>query len=236
MNPEGEWEPDAENWVRWARTPQHDAYWYYRDAFFDRLVPSPGRRSLEIGCGEGRVARDLAARGHRVLGIDSSLTLLRHAREDDTKSSYALADGSALPLPDACFDLAVAYNSLQVVADMAGTVKEAARVLAAGGHFCFCVSHPLTDVGRFVDDAEDAACTIRQDYFTNRRVEDKVHRDGLDMTFRGWTYSLQDYATALERAGLRIETMREPRLSGDTSRYRRWNRLPMFLFGRAIKP
>src|SRR3981081_4046880 len=48
------WEREAENWIRWARTPGHDAYWYYRDAFFDAIVPHGGGRALEGGCGEGR--------------------------------------------------------------------------------------------------------------------------------------------------------------------------------------
>jgi ubiquinone/menaquinone biosynthesis C-methylase UbiE len=104
--------------------PQHDAYWFYRDVFFDQLLPAPGRGTIEIGCGEGRVTRDLAARGHRVVGIDSSLTLLHHARTASADTFYALGDGAALPFADGCFDLAVAYNSLQVVADMSGTVAK----------------------------------------------------------------------------------------------------------------
>jgi SAM-dependent methyltransferase len=235
VSPEGEWEPDAENWVPWARTPHHDAYWYYREHFFDQLVPPPRGRTVEIGCGEGRVARDLDARGHRVTGIDSSMTLLGYAGQEDRHSSYALADGALLPFRDGCFDLAVAYNSLQVVADMPGTVRDVARVLRRGGRFCACVSHPLADVGSFVDDTLDAAFTVRQDYFAHRRVDDKVVREGLEMTFRGWTYSLEDYGVALEEAGLMIETMREPRPAGAASRYQRWNRVPMFLLLRAVK-
>jgi SAM-dependent methyltransferase len=235
MSPDGEWEPDAENWLRWARTPRHDAYWYYRETFFGHIVPPPGRRCVEIGCGEGRVIRDLSARGHRVVGVDSSPTLLFHARHKDTDSSYALADAAALPFPDRCFDLAVAYNSLQVVADMPGSIREVARLLCPGGRLCFCVSHPLADVGSFVDDSPDAAFAVREDYFAHRRVEDRVERDGLEMTFRGWTYSLEDYVVALERAGLLIETMREPRPVRASPRYRRWNRVPMFLLVRAVK-
>jgi len=99
------------------------------------------------------------------------------------------------------------------------------------------VSHPLADVGSFVDNTLEATFTVRQDYFANRRVDDKVIRDGLEMTFRGWTYSLEDYAVALEGAGLMIETMREPRPTGAGSRYQqRWNRVPMFLLLRAAKP
>ncbi len=236
MTSAGEWEPDADNWVRWARTPLHDAYWYYRDSFLDLVVPArSGRQCVEIGCGEGRVVRDLVARGHRITGVDTSLTLLRHATAAESAATYVLADGAALPFPDSCFDLAVAYNSLQVVADMPGTVREAARVLIGGGQFCVVVSHPLTDVGRFVDQAPDAAFAIRDDYFANRRVDDRVERRGLSMTFRGWTYSLEDYAVAFERAGLRIETMREPRPAGALGRFERWNRVPMFLMLRATK-
>ena len=120
---------------------------------------------------------------------------------------------------------------------MPGTVRDVARVLRPSGRFCVCVSHPLADVGSFVDNTLEATFTVRQDYFANRRVDDKVIRDGLEMTFRGWTYSLEDYAVALEGTGLMIETMREPRPTGAGSRYQqRWNRVPMFLLLRAAKP
>ena len=143
------WEQEAENWVRWARTPGHDAYWHYRTSFFAHIVPPPGRQTLEIGCGEGRVARDLAARGHAVTAVDTSPTLLHHARKADPDGRYLLADGAALPFPDGAFDLVVAYNALMDIADMPGAVREAARVLGPGGRFCICVTHPINDAGAF---------------------------------------------------------------------------------------
>jgi ubiquinone/menaquinone biosynthesis C-methylase UbiE len=99
---EGEWEPEAGNWVRWARAPGFDAYWYFRDAFFDSILCA-GARTLEIGCGEGRVARDLVARGHRVVAIDTARSLVRSALEADPHARYAVADSATLPFPDACF-------------------------------------------------------------------------------------------------------------------------------------
>jgi SAM-dependent methyltransferase len=231
----GEWEPEAENWVRWARTPNHDAYWYYRDSFFDDLVPRSGRRTIEIGCGEGRVARDLMARGHRVTAVDTSHTLLRYAREADPTSSYVLADSARLPFPDGHFDQAVAYNSLQVVADMSRTVHEAARVLSPGGVFCACVSHPATDLGRFVADDPDADFVLRPSYFERRRVEDTLERDGLTVTCRGWTYTLEDYLMAFSDAGFTVEAIREPQPRGTSARYDRWRRIPMFLNVRMVK-
>ena len=56
------------------------------------------------------------------------------------------------------------------------------------------------------------------------------------MTFRGWTYSLEDYSVALEDAGLRIEAIREPKPAGFPGPFDRWLQLPLFMFVRAIKP
>jgi hypothetical protein len=62
-----------------------------------------------------------------------------------------------------------------------------------------------------------------------------VEEGGHAMTFRGWTHSLEDYAMALEGAGLRIEAMREPRPSDASERFRQWQRVPLFLLVRAVK-
>ena len=231
-----EWEPDAENWVRWARTPGFDAYWYFRDNFFDHVLPAPGRRTLEIGCGEGRVARDLTARKHRVVATDTAQTLLRYAREADDESAYARADGAALPFPDRSFDLVVAYNSLQVVSDMAGTVLEIGRVLDPGGHLCACIAHPVTDLGHFPGNDPNAPYELRPRYFESVRVEETVELDGHTMTFRGWTYSLEHYSLALEQAGLHIEAIREPQPNGGPQKYEQWRAVPLFLSFRAVKP
>jgi SAM-dependent methyltransferase len=229
-----EWEPEAENWVRWARTPGHDAYWYYRDAFF-ALVPPPAARTIELGCGEGRVARDLVGRGHRVVGVEPARTLVRHARDADAGGAYVVADGAAVPCASGAFDLVVAYNSLQVVADMRRTVREAARLLRHGGHFCLTVSHPAMDLGKFVETDAGTVFAVRPSYFESRRVEDTVGVDGLEITCRGWTYTLEDYMEALGDAGLVVESMREPRPNGPSGRYERWQAVPLFLMARTVK-
>ncbi len=128
-----DWEREAANWIAWARTPGHDSYWYYREPFFDEVVPAPGRRTLDVGCGEGRVTRDLTARAHRVVGVDTSPTLLTAAREADPDGEYLLADAAALPFADGEFDLVVLLNMIPFF-------EELARVAAPAGTVVFAFS------------------------------------------------------------------------------------------------
>ena len=233
------WEWQAEDWARWARTPGHDSYWLFRDLFFDAIVPTPGRLTLEVGCGEGRVARDLAQRGHTVVALDGSPTLTAMAAAADPGGRYVVGDAAALPFGDGCFDTVVAYNSLMDVADMPASVREASRVLEPGGRLCVCVTHPTADAGKFQSKEPDAPFVIPGAYLGRHRIEDVFERDGLQVTFAGWRYSLEEYARALEDAGLLIDRLREPPAPGRalTVRpgYERWQRLPNFLHVRAVR-
>jgi len=106
------WERNAADWVRWARKPGHDSYWrFHRQRFLD-LVPPPGRLTLDVGCGEGRVTRDLKELGHRAVGVDASETMIAAAREADPSGEYLVADAAALPFSDGRADLAVAFMLL----------------------------------------------------------------------------------------------------------------------------
>lgn len=233
------WERQASNWAAWARTPDFDAYWTYAPAFFE-LVPTPRRRTLEVGCGEGRVTRDLVRRGHRMVAVDSTPDLLTLARDADSESSYLRCDAAALPFADASFDLVVFYNSLMDVDDMEGSVHEAARVLARGGQLCVCVTHPTADAGRFVSREPGAAFVIEDTYLGPRRwFEAQAEREGLEMHFTGWAYPLEAYFKAMENAGLAVEALREPGVDDSTivkdPSEERWRRIPNFLMWRSVK-
>ena len=176
-------EERAQGWLAWARTPGHDAYWIYRDAFF-ALVPAPGAATLEVGCGEGRVARDLA--GARPSRHRASTPRPRSCAPPPTPipaSRYVVGLAEALPFDDGAFDLVVAYNSLMDVADMPAAVSEAARVLAPGGRLCACVTHPMPDAGTWLDDDRFA---VTEPYLERRWMQVPIERDGLEFTFEGW--------------------------------------------------
>lgn len=229
------WEEEADNWVRFARTPGHDAYWYYRDAFFDDILPAPGHLTLEVGCGEGRVTRDLVERGHRLVSIDGSMTMLDRAAELDPTQRYVRADAAQLPLRSGCVDVAVAYNSLMDFDDLSGAISEVGRVITEDGIFCICITHPMQYSGGFDGDDPDAPYVLSDPYFGQRRFDASFSRDGITMRFRGWDRPMEEYLGPLFQAGFAVNAFSEPRPNTDQHRYARWHRFPMFLFLRAVK-
>jgi SAM-dependent methyltransferase len=229
------WEDEAENWVRWARTPGHDAYWSYAANFFDEVLPHSEGKTLEVGCGEGRVSRDLRDRGHEVVAVDASPTLVTHAASADAHSQYLSAAAERLPFPASTFSLAVAYNSLQNVNDLPRSVQEIGRVLEPSGQFCLCIAHPFSDAGRFGDDTPQSPFIIKGSYYGKRRIDEKAEHDALEITFHGWGYPLEDYARSLEDAGFLIELVREPLPNPAMTSFARWRRIPLFLSLRCIK-
>jgi len=233
------WEAQASQWIAWARADGHDSYWrYHRDQFL-RLLPPPGRCTLDIGCGEGRLLRDLKRLGHRVIGVDASPTLVAAARERDPSMDIRLADAAALPLADAGADLVIAFMSLHDIDALSACVREAARVLCRGGRLCLAIVHPINSAGRFAETAAAAPFVIGGDYLRPFYYADCVERDGLTMTFHSRHRPLESYFLALEEAGLLVEALREPAVPEDAIKSdagRRWQRLPLFLHIRARHP
>lgn len=228
------WERHAPEWISWVRTPGHDSYWkFHRDTFL-ALVPGPGRLTVDIGCGEGRLSRDLVNTGHRVVGLDASPAMSHAAAERPEAAGRVLVgDAAHLPLATGSVDCVIAFMSLQDVDDMEAAVLEIARILEPGGRLVLAVVHPVNSAGRFVGDRGDPArpFVISGSWFTPRRYVDSVERDGLSMTFHSNHRALQDYTEALAAAGFLIERLREPT---DPDPAKPWRRIPLFLHIRAV--
>jgi SAM-dependent methyltransferase len=226
------WEAEAANWVEWARRVGHDSYGkFHRDAFLE-LLPPPGRRTLDVGCGEGRLARDLTALGHRVVAVDAAPSMVAYAQGADPEGEYVLASGSELPFEDGFADLVIAFMSLQDMDDADGAVREAWRVLEPGGRLCVALVHPINSAGKFDGDEEDAPFVIHESYFERRRYVDRIEKDGFEMTFTSDHRSLEGWLRPIAGGGFLLELVRE--VPG--THRARWQRIPLFLHVRAVKP
>src|SRR5262249_36499168 len=101
---------------------------------------SPASRVLEIGCGAGLLAAELARMGYSVDAVDSVPAMveqtIRNAFDNGiTQRVQAfLADVHALPFPSCRFDLVIAIGVIPWLHDERAALLEMQRVLAAGGH------------------------------------------------------------------------------------------------------
>ncbi len=94
----------------------------------------PGRRALDLGCGEGWFAAAMQQAGVNVLAADVAEEPLRRARAAHPGLELVLlSDEASWGLPDASFDAVWAGEVIEHVADTSGWLSEVRRVLRPGG-------------------------------------------------------------------------------------------------------
>jgi SAM-dependent methyltransferase len=128
----------------------------------------PGLRWLDVGCGTGALSEAVlaAAAPATLVGVDPSDAYLQRAAERLAGSSatFHVGDAAALPLPNACVDVAVCGLVINFVPDAAAALNELRRVLVPGGSVAAYVwdyGDGMTMLRRFWDAAvaEDPAAT-----------------------------------------------------------------------------
>lgn len=125
--------------LRTAINPERVAY--LREAI-DRLGIDPaGLEALDVGCGGGLMAEDVARLGFRVHAIDPSApsieTARRHATESALEIGYQIASGEQLPFESERFDLVYCCDVLEHVDDIGAVIAESSRVLRPGGIYFY---------------------------------------------------------------------------------------------------
>lgn len=94
-----------------------------------------GKRVLDLGSGEGYGSALLSASAREVVGIDIAMEAVRHAagRYSRRGLSFLAADCAKLPFSDARFDIVIAFELLEHIAEQEELLAEARRVLAEDG-------------------------------------------------------------------------------------------------------
>jgi SAM-dependent methyltransferase len=119
-------------------------------AILGALAELPPGRVLDVGCGEGWLARALAGRGHRVVGIDASAPLIERASEQGggefrVVSYEALAANPSLAGPGP-YDAVVCNFSL-LGQELVPLLRALRGLLAAGAPLVVQTVHPFTACG-----------------------------------------------------------------------------------------
>jgi ubiquinone/menaquinone biosynthesis C-methylase UbiE len=107
------------------------------DRILDLVVPKGPLDALDAGCGTGFLSLELAARGHRVTGVDFAPAMLELARGKAAAQKLAVrfeqADAENLPFAPQSFDLAISRHVLWTLPHPEAAIEEWMRLLRPGG-------------------------------------------------------------------------------------------------------
>lgn len=116
-----------------------------------QTIDLAGKRVVDVGCGDGTLARLMAQRGANVVGIECSPRQLAKLRALPPVPGACFVEGVGqdLPLADGVADMVVFFNSLHhiPVDHMDQALAQAVRVLKPGG--VVYVSEPLAEGPHF---------------------------------------------------------------------------------------
>jgi 2-polyprenyl-3-methyl-5-hydroxy-6-metoxy-1,4-benzoquinol methylase len=240
------WDAVANDWV--AHADEND----YRNDFLmpltlELLGEVRGLRILDVGCGEGGYARELARRGANVVGVDGSPELVavakRRAAEAGQNIEHICANASSLePIQPESFDSVLASMVLMDVEDYPSAVDQIWRVLVPGGTLLMSITHPC-----FSAPTSEWVRTESGEprYFAVDRYFERIAwADFITARFRRPVLRrhqpLQDFVGPLLERGFLLRDFREPSATREhlrrSERLRRLTRIPYFLFMSWQKP
>jgi ubiquinone/menaquinone biosynthesis C-methylase UbiE len=211
MSDNGLWDEHAQWWI--------DGFTNGADPeYVEQIIPLAveelaGRAHvLDLGCGDGQIARALAAQGANVLGVDPTQLHIDVAIERGGGPQYLLGGATDIPAYDNSFDAVVACLVFEHIDQMDEAMTEVARVLKPRGQFSFFLNHPLlqTPGSGWIDDhiidPPEQYWRIGP-YLVETESIEEVEKD---VYIRFIHRPLSRYVNALIANGMTIERMVEP--------------------------
>ena len=181
-----------------------DAHWWgvgRRDAIvrlIDREGVRPSARVLDIGCSGGPLLSDLRSRGFESLtGIDVSDRAIARCQARGFPNTQTM-DAGRLQFEDGSFDVLVASDVLEHLADDVAALREWHRVLAPGGLlFALVPAHPLLW-------SRPAGANQHQRRYEHAELRSRIVEAGFELRRSGWWNSALFPPVALVRFGQRV--------------------------------
>lgn len=196
-----------------------------------RALALKPRNVLDVGCGEGRFCRMLAAHGIETMGVDPTPSLIAHAREADPQGAYIEAPAEQLPFEDASFDLVVSYLALIDIPDYRAGISEMTRVLKPGGALLIASLNGFNTAGAETGwrrDARGELLCYPIDHYLDERA---FWTEWRGIRIVNHHRPLQAYMQALIGAGLWLTHFEEPApiAGAPQPKAERYRRAPWFL-------
>lgn len=203
---------------------------------FDLLGPVAGRRVLDVACGHGRTARELARRGAGVVGVDISARLIARARESEHDAPlgirYIHGDVAApATLGGAEFDAASCNFGLSDIDDLNGAIAAVSSALRPGGRFAFSLLHPCFAGGKDIAGAWPAGGSYYDETWWAAGEARSALRRQVGANHR----MLSTYLNTLRSHDLWLDRVAEPPPAADWDPAHDADRKPLYLVARAIK-
>lgn len=180
-----------------------------------------GQHVCDLACGQGVVARQLARRGARVVGIDVSTKLLHIARRDEAAAPlgivYVHDDAQILTtVADETFDGVVCNMALMDIPDGRGVFRTVHRILRPAGWFVFSITHPCfeTPTSDWADEQGRPVRRVVSGYFQEGFWRSE-HPQGVRGRVGAYHRTLSTYVNLLTEMGLVVERFVEPAATGE---------------------
>jgi 2-polyprenyl-3-methyl-5-hydroxy-6-metoxy-1,4-benzoquinol methylase len=224
-----DWDASAQAWIDVQGQSGDFGRVYVLDApmlaLVEQLAPA---RVIDIGCGEGRFCRMLAARGISTSGIDPTTALIDRALALHPDGDYHVAAAETMMVADASFDMAVCYLSLIDMPDLDAALARIVAAIRPGGHLLIANLTAFNTAAvhqGWVKPLAGNACFPIDHYLTERPV--RVAWRGIEI----WNHHRPQkiYMQALLGHGLVLTHFDEPPATGGPADKRdRYNRVPNF--------
>lgn len=204
------------NW--YDRAVGEKGHYFHEHVILPRLVPlleSPNAKVLELGCGQGVLARALP-KGTAYCGIDISPSLIASAKQGASpKHKFLCADATKNPTGvEAGFTHAVFLLSMQNIEEPVAALTFAAEHLAPGGRCVLVINHPCFRIPRQSSwqlDEKNKILYRRLDrYLSPLKIPIAAHPSKKDSAVT-WSFhhSLSEISSWLKKAGFLIEEIQE---------------------------
>ena len=211
----------------WFNSPYYHKLYFKRDEaeaaeFINKLMlhlqPPAAARMLDVACGKGRHAIQLAAKGFDVTGIDLSEDSIMEAREEETENLHFYLHDMRLPFwinyYDYAFNFFTSFGYFKTRREHDDSIRTVAQALKHDGFFVmdylnthYAEDHLVHKSEKSVDDVNYYMTKWFDEYYFYKKivVEDEQLDEPLEYTEKVAKFTLGDFTDMFAFQGLQIQ-------------------------------